>query len=37
MDTFIIALNGMVYEFDADQMLEVMDTLDSMAISVHSE
>lgn len=34
---FEIHVNGMVYVFDDDQMLEVMGALDQMAQSSHGE
>lgn len=33
---FTIELNGMVYEFDDDRMLEVMDWLDENCDNAHS-
>lgn len=37
MGRFEIKLNGMVYVFDDDQLLEVMDMLDSIAVDAWSE
>lgn len=37
MGRFEIKLNGMVYVFDDDQLLEVMEMLDSIAVDARSE
>lgn len=37
MHTFEIHLNGQVYVFDEDQLLDVMDALDCMAVETRTE